>query len=228
MAVAHDGQATFIANGRLLRSKRRYQNMLKGKLSARLDRKKKGSRRKKRLIRSKRKQLEKMNHQIKDVLHKQTSRLITTLHKRGVQTLVIGDVREIRQDNDKGHMVNQKIHQWAAGKTRFSLSYKAERHGMQMVLQEESYTSKTCPACGKRCKRTPTGRVFTCTNKNCRWSYHRDGVGAIGIRAKYRGNFGRSHVVGDMAPPIGLRFFPHVQCSSLPLTGAHLLCPLHR
>ena len=32
-AVAHDGQQTFITNGRLLRAKRRYQNQLKGKLS---------------------------------------------------------------------------------------------------------------------------------------------------------------------------------------------------
>ena len=62
--------------------------------------KKKGSRRRKRLIRSKRKQLKKLRTQIKDMLHKQTSRLITTLHARGVQTLVIGDVRDIRQDND--------------------------------------------------------------------------------------------------------------------------------
>jgi putative transposase len=95
---AYDGQQTYIANGRLLSAKRRYQNMLKGQLSARIDCKQKGSRRKKRLIRSKRKQLQQLKHQIKDVLHKQTSRLITTLHARGVQTQVIGDVRDIRQD----------------------------------------------------------------------------------------------------------------------------------
>jgi putative transposase len=219
LAVAHDGEQTFIANGRLLRAKRRYQNMLKGKLSSRLDRKKKGSRRKKRLIRSKNKQLKKLKRQIQDLLHKQTSRLITILHVRGVQTLVIGDVRDIRQDNDKGAVVNQKIHQWAAGQTRHYLSYKAERHGMQVVLQEESYTSKTCPKCGHRRKSAPTGRVFTCTNKRCRWMYHRDGVGAISIRAKYRGEFGRPRVVGAMTPPIGLRYLPHIRCSSLPLEG---------
>jgi putative transposase len=40
-------------NGRLLRSQRRYQNKLKGKLSARIDRMKRGSKRRRRLIRSK-------------------------------------------------------------------------------------------------------------------------------------------------------------------------------
>ena len=74
------------------------------------------------MIRSKRKQLAKLKHQIRDIEHKQTSRLITTLHARGVQTLVIGDVRDIRQDNDKGAVANQKIHQWSAGKARCSLT----------------------------------------------------------------------------------------------------------
>lgn len=192
---------------------------MQGKLSSLIDPKQKGSRRRKRLIRSKGKHLAKIKHQIRDLLHKQTSRLITTLHRRGVQTLVIGDVRQIRQDNDKGAIANQKIHQWSAGQARFYLTYKAQRRGRQVVLQEESYTSRTCPACGKRRKSSPRGRVFTCTNTRCRWSYHRDGVGAIGIRAKYRGEFGRPRVVGDMAPPIGLRFLPHVRCSSLSLDG---------
>jgi len=39
LAVAHDGEKTYIANGRLLRSKRRYQNKLKSTLSRLLARK---------------------------------------------------------------------------------------------------------------------------------------------------------------------------------------------
>lgn len=217
LAVAHDGQHTCIVNGRELRAKKRYQNMLKGKLSSLIDTKKTGSRRRKRLIRSKAEQLAKIKNQIRDIEHKQTSRLITTLHERGVQTLVIGDVRAIRQDNDKGAVANQKIHQWSAGKARFYLTYKAERHGMQVVLQDEHYTSKTCPACGKRRKSAPPGRMFRCPS--CGFTYHRDGVGAINIRSKYRGEFGVPRVVGAMAPPTGLRYVPHLQCSSPPLDG---------
>jgi putative transposase len=87
------------------------------------------------------------------------------------------------------------------------LSYKAERRGMQVMLQEESYTSKTCPYCGHRRKSPVQGRNFRCSS--CGFRYHRDGVGAINIRAKYQGNFGNSLVVGVMAPPTGLRFAPH-------------------
>jgi putative transposase len=166
---------------------------------------KKGSKRRKRLIRSKKKQLKKLEHQIKDLEHKQTTRLITTLHERGVQTVVIGDVRDIREDNDVGSTTNQKIHQWSHGSVRFKLTYKAERLGMQVALQEESYTSRTCPHC-LYVRSSVKGRVFCCPN--CHWTYHRDGVGAINIRQKY---LGQVPVVGAMAPPTGLSYHAHTR-----------------
>lgn len=208
-AVSYDGEQTIILNGRFLRSKRQYQNKLKAKLQARIDVKKKGSRRRKKLVRSKQRQLKKIKQQIRDIEHKNTSRLITTLHQAGVRTLAIGDVRDIRQDNDVGSTNNQKIHQWSHGTTRHMLTYKAERLGMEVALQEERYTSKTCPACGHRRKSKPQGRVFHCTNKKCGFGWHRDAVGAVNIRAKYREEFGSPHVVGLMARPTSMRSYPH-------------------
>jgi len=123
MAVSHDGERTHILNGRLLRSKVQYRNKLQAELNSRIDgRMQKGSKRRKRLIASKKRQLKKIEHQIKDIEQKQTTRLITTLHQQGVQTVVIGDVRDIRQDNDVGHTNNQKIHQWSHGSVRFKLT----------------------------------------------------------------------------------------------------------
>ena len=207
MAVSHDGKQTIILNGRLLRAKRQYQNKLKAKLSAKIDVKKKGSRRRKQLIRSKQKQLTKIKQQIKDIEHKQTTHFISTLQASGVQTVVIGDVRDIRQDLDVGTKTNQKLHQWSHGSIRHQLTYKAERRGMRVALPEERYTSQTCPCCGKRSK--PRGRVYRCVK--CGFTFHRDGVGAINIRYKYREEFGVPHVVGAMAPPTGLRFMPHAR-----------------
>jgi putative transposase len=201
MAVSHDGEQTHILNGRYLRSKVQYRNKLQADLNSRIDgRMKKGSKRRKKLIASKKRQLRKIKHQIKDVEHKQTSTLITTLFQAGVQTLVIGDVRDIRQDNDVGHTNNQKIHQWSHGSVRFKLTYKAERVGMAVALQDEHYTSRTCPVCGY-VRSKVKGRVFRCPK--CKWTYHRDGVGAVNIRQKYLGQF---PVVGAMAPPIGIRY----------------------
>ncbi len=208
MAVSHDGEATHILNGRLLRSKRQYRNKLVEHLSKKIDRKKKGSRRRKKLIKSKKKQLKKLKHQLADIEHKQTSRLVSTLHREGMQTVVIGDVRDIRQDLDVGSKNNQKLHQWSHGTIRHMLTYKAERLGMSVALQEESYTSKTCPMCGHRRKSKPVGRVFHCPNKKCGFSWHRDGVGACNIRRKY---LDLGPVVGVMAPPTGMRFNPHAR-----------------
>ncbi|EFH85186.1 RNA-guided endonuclease InsQ/TnpB family protein [Ktedonobacter racemifer] len=211
MAVSHDGEHTYILNGRLLRSKRQYRNKVLAKLQKKIDAKKKGSRRRKKLVRSKQKQLKKLANQIKTIEHQSTSRFISTLQRNGVQTLAIGDVRDIRQDLDVGSKNNQKLHQWSFGSIRHKLTYKAERVGMLVEIQEESYTSKTCPVCGKRRKSPVQGRNFCCTNKACGWKGHRDLVGACNIRYKYRGEMGIPHVVGaDMAAPIGLRFMPHI------------------
>ena len=201
MAVAHDGENCTILNGRWARSVRRYQNKLKAKLSSLIDTKKRGSKRRQKLIKSRRKQLLKLNNQIRDIQHKQTSTLVSTLHREGVQTVVIGDVRDIRKGLDYGRWANQKIHQMTSGRVRFLLTYKCERRGMSVVLQEESYTTQTCPACGNRKK--PKGREYVCV---CGFRYHRDGVGSFNIRAKYL-NYGS--VVGFMAQPIGIRFSAH-------------------
>jgi putative transposase len=218
IAVSHDGEHSHILNGRLLRSKRQYHNKLKAKLDSKIDAKKKGSKRRKLLIRSKQKQLRKLKNQMKDVEHKQSRALISILEAEGVQRLVIGDVRDIRQELDVGPTTNQKLHQWSFGSVRHKLTYKAERAGMHVALQEESYTSRTCPMCDHRRKRSPNGRVFTCTNKTCRWRGHRDAVGACNIRRKY---LGLGPVVGVMAPPTGIRYVAGVRvaqgaCSEKP------------
>ena len=200
LAVTHDGQECRIYNGRYLRSVRRYQNKKKGELAARLDVMKRGSRRWKRLRARKGMILRKIDNQVRDILHKQTTKLVSALYQAGVQTVVIGDVRDIRRDLDYGAKANQKMHQWLLGKVRWMISYKSEALGMRVELQEESYTSQACPACGECHK--PAGREYRC---KCGFRYHRDGVGSWNIRAKYLGDFGLP-VVGAMASPIGVRY----------------------
>jgi putative transposase len=202
LAVAYDGQHTTIFNGRALRAKRQYQNQLKATLAAKQSHRKKGARRWRKLQRSKRKQLRTVDHQIRDILHKQTTALVSTLHASGVQTVVLGDVRDLRQRVDYGSAANQRIHQMVTGQVRWMVTYKAERLGMQVALQKEAYTSQACPGCGHR--HTPHGRVYACPV--CGFRFHRDGVGAINIRRK---DLGLSPVVGAMASPTGVRWQPH-------------------
>nr|WP_049777958.1 RNA-guided endonuclease TnpB family protein [Allomeiothermus silvanus] len=202
LAVVYDGERTTIYNGRELRAKRQHQNKLKAHLAAKQSRMRKGSRRWRKLRRSKQKQLRKLENQIWDILHKQTTALVSTLHERGVQTVVIGDVRDLRKRVDYGPAANQRIHQMVTGRVRWLITYKAEQLGMRVVLQDESYTSQECPRCGSRHK--PRGREYTCLV--CGFRFHRDGVGAVNIRRKY---LGLGPVVGVMASPTGVRWHPH-------------------
>jgi putative transposase len=199
-----------ILNGRLLRAKRRYRERIKGKLSAKIDRKKKGGARRTTLIRSKQRQLRKIDNQIRDIEHKLTAAGIQTLHERGVRKLVIGDVRDIRVGNDCGTVQNQRLHQAPLGRIRSYLAYKGVRLGWQKPdVQEESYTSKDCPQC--RARNRPQGRTYVCVF--CGLVAHRDVVGQVNILTKYRGAcFG--HVIGAMASPIGIRWKPDLRCSS--------------
>jgi putative transposase len=201
LAVANIGETTIIINGRELRSKRRYQNKLKGKFQQRLSKHKKGSRKYKSLNRKKKQVLKRLDNQIKDILHKQTAKLIQTLKSNDVCTAAIGDVRDIRQNVDYGAKANQKIHQMPSGQVRAMIEYKCAKHGIETVIINEAYSSQTCPKCLKKHK--PSNRNYKCSF--CGFEYHRDGVGAINIRQKqmYREY---APVVGVMTPPIGIRY----------------------
>jgi len=210
-AVAHDGEWTIVMNGRYLRSVRRYQNKTKGKLQALLAREKRGSKRWKRLVRSKKRQQRRWDHQVMDIAHKITTSLVSTLRDAEVQTVAIGDIRDIRKRVDAGHAGNQRVHQMPSGIFQHMLSYKCERLGMDVVLQDERYTSQECPACQARHK--PRGRVYRC--RECGFVAHRDGVGAYNIRSKY---LGATPVVGLMAwPTMGVRYHAHLSRS--PMSG---------
>lgn len=203
--VFADGINTDIFNGRLLRSKRQYQNQLKANLSNLIDKKKRSSKRRKKLIKSKQKQLAKINNQIKDIEHKLTSKAVSILKERSIQTLVIGDVRDIRKSIDYGKKTNQKLHQWSFGSVRQKLEYKCAKFGIKTELISEEYTSQECLSCRKRNK--PKNRNYKCS---CGFKFHRDGVGSNNIRAKYLGEI---PVVGLMASPSGVRYTPHLQCN---------------
>jgi IS605 OrfB family transposase len=129
LAVSSDGERAHLFNGRFLRSKRQYRNKLIAKLDAKISRCKKGSNRRKKLIRVKKKQLNRLTHQIQDIEHKQTSSLVNMLHREGVEKLVIGDVRAIRHGLDKGSTTNQKLHQWVRPKCSFCMVPKGTTGG---------------------------------------------------------------------------------------------------
>ena len=204
--VSFDGITSEIYNGRYLRSLVQYREKFKAEINRLLSRCKRGSRRWKKLKRAKNRTLNKLSHLIRDVRHKITSRFVSACKAKKVETIVIGDIKHIRQSIDYGKKVNQKLHQWAFGKITEMITYKAKAVGIEVDSQDESYTSQTCPQCGHRKK--PNKRAYSCPK--CKWHGHRDVVGASNILTKYQGWL-FNPVVGAVVSPTGIRYHPDLR-----------------
>ena len=203
--VTHDGSETLIFNGRYIRSLYRLRNKALAHFQRLIANCTQHSRRYRKLVQRKWKRLHRLDRQIMDALHKQTSKLRDICIRRGIGTVVIGDLKGIRRRMKYGRRANQKLHQWAFGKLASMISYKCESVGINIVSCDEAYTSQTCPACGER--RKPTNRNYRC--KSCGFTYHRDGVGAMNIRKKYLGQLAVP-VAAAMVPPRGIRVIPRL------------------
>ena len=204
--AAHDGFTTEIYNGRLYRSKVRYREKSKASLNRKISRCTRGSRRWKKLKRAKNNLLRTLKSQLRDMRHKITSRFVSACRERRIETIVIGDLKHIRQSIQYGKKKNEKLHQWPFAKIADMITYKAEAVGIQVDFQSEAYTSQTCPNCRHRNK--PRGRVYRCSR--CGWEGHRDAVGSSNILTEYQGWL-FNPVVGAVVSPIGVRYNPHLR-----------------
>ena len=203
--VSHDGKNTTIYNGRFLRSIVQYREKTKAAFQAKMDRCQNRSKRWYSLLKAKRKTLDRLNAQIKDAEHKITSRFISDCQRVKADTIVIGDLRGIRERAKFSKKSNQKIHQWAFSRITQKICYKAALAGIRVIFQSEAYTSQTCPRCARRKK--PSNRAYHC--HACGFKYHRDGVGAINLWSKVSGYLFYP-VVGALAAPVGVRFRWHL------------------
>ena len=94
----------------------------------------------------------KKNDCISDYLHKVTRLIAEYCHDNGINTVVIGDITNIRKGNDKGSVTNQKLHALPYRKFYILLEYKLAMYGIQFVKQNEAYSSQTSPLMPKVCK----------------------------------------------------------------------------
>jgi len=142
----------------------------------------KGSRRHKHLMHTKTRLKAQHKRVMRDLAHKVSRAIVDVAVECQAGTIVMGDVRDIADGVALGTKTNQKMSQWNHGKVRTFVAYKAQAEGIRLVLQDEHYTSQTCPQCGHRHK--PRGRAYLCGQ--CGFSGHRDVVGQINIRSAYR------------------------------------------
>ena len=87
----------------------------------------------------------KKNNSVNDYLHKVTRYIVSYCVENQINTVVIGDITNIRKDNDLGNVTNQKLHSLPFAKIYMMLQYKLKMKGITLVKQSEAYTSQTSP-----------------------------------------------------------------------------------
>lgn len=136
-------------------------------------------------------------NRINDYFCKAVSLLVQKCIEWGVTTVVVGYNKEQKQSIEIGKVNNQNFVSIPLHKLRQKLQYKCELHGIKVVFQEESYTSKAscldldeipvfdasakdkeCHFSGKRIKRG----LYLSKNGSC---INADINGSVNILRKY-------------------------------------------
>ena len=86
--------------------------------------------------------LQKRNNRINDCMLKDCKRLITWCVEKRIDTIVIGENKFWKQECSMGGTSNQNFVQIPFERLKRIITYSAERLGISIIYQEESYTSK--------------------------------------------------------------------------------------
>ena len=85
---------------------------------------------------------DKRNRRVKDYLHRASYHIVKQLVEAGIGRLIIGKNDGWKQSINLGKRANQNFVQIPHAQFIAMLTYKAQRHGIGVVVHEESYTSK--------------------------------------------------------------------------------------
>ena len=127
--VAFNCKKPFIINGKPLKSINQYYNKKRSKLTNIKTRKAK-------LLNRKR------DNKIKDYLHKASRYITNHLVYNNINTLIIGKNNGWKQEVNIGKKNNQNFVSIPFEKFVFMLQYKCNLEGINVIIREESYTSK--------------------------------------------------------------------------------------
>lgn len=127
----------YIINGRPIKSMNHYYNKKKTKIQAELKKKNNldWSYRLSQLTL-------KRKNKINDYKHKATSKLVNQLVSNRIDTLIIGKNVEMKQDINLGKKTNQNFVYIPLAEIIDVLVYKCKLEGIEVILTEESHTSK--------------------------------------------------------------------------------------
>ena len=134
--VTNNG-ASFLIDGRKLKSINQYYNKINAKLQSIKDKQKieRTTLRQKRITR-------KRNNRINDYLSKAARTIVNYCLNNDIGKLVLGYNEDFQRNSNIGSINNQNFVNIPYGKLRDKLIYLCKLYGIEFKLQEESYTSK--------------------------------------------------------------------------------------
>ena len=172
-----------VINGRAARAIKHRRNTTHSALDKKMSRCTKGSRRWRKLNAAKKKSAATTNRGLRNIDHQVSRKVAAFAHTHDTGRIVVGDVRGIEQHTRRrrntGRHQRRRLSQWSRGRQETYIHHKT---GVELEHLDESYSTRTCPACLTRNR--PTGRRYHCQNEACRFTCHRDAVGAINILMK--------------------------------------------
>jgi len=137
MAVSSNVTKPFLINGRPIKSINQKYNKRIGKLKSKT-KKSQGKNTSKRIQQEYNKRGYKLNNEI----HKITDFLVKSILDNGIDHVVVGYNKEWKDGISLGKKTNQNFVQIPFSKILQQLEYKLREQGIELYLQEESYTSK--------------------------------------------------------------------------------------
>ncbi len=162
------------------------------KIRSKRGRCKKGSRRYKHLSQVYKRVSQQKRNKQQDCLHK-ASHLIA--HKTVERTIVIGDLSQrqmvMKEHKERNKHLNRAVYnEWGLYTFVQMLSYKCVLYGKELVIIDESDTSKTCSGCGHKQAMPLWKRTYRCPNTICRLVMDRDENSAVNILQRYLARLG--------------------------------------
>ena len=122
------------------------------------------------------------------ILHTSSKRIVDYCVENEINTVIIGDIKGIRENNDIGKINNQKLHSLPFNQFYDKLSYKLRMKGISLIYQKESYSSGCSPTSTDVSKEyySKSKRIKRGLYKENNSIYNSDSVGAYNIMRIYR------------------------------------------
>lgn len=192
------GGTPFIIEGRGLKSFNRWWNREKAKLQLVYD---------KQGIKMGRKiawLLRKRKNVINDFMNQAVNCIIKLCLRSRIGNIVIGELREIKQNMNLGRINNQNFHYIPYGFFKQKLKAKCDYYGINYIEVNEAYTSQMCSVCGDINKNNRKHRgLYVC--KKCGSVLNADVNGALNILKKVAGESVRILSSDGVNPPVRIR-----------------------